>query len=231
MKRMNLWRDLLDLFFPHLCLVCGHRRPMSEEPICLACLGRFPETNFHLHPENALTEIFWGRLPLQAGAAAYYFRKDGLIQQLIHQLKYKGRKELGVFVGERFGKQLRDVPIYHEIDYIIPVPLHPRKRRQRGYNQSTQFGLGLAKGMEISCLDDCLLRREYTQTQTRKGRWARFQNVSEAFQLHRPERIEGKHLLLVDDVLTTGATLEACGLKLLEIADVRLSLATIALAR
>lgn len=149
----------------------------------------------------------------------------------MHQLKYKGQKELGVFMGKYYGNQLRESPFFQSIDLIIPVPLHPRKRRQRGFNQSTQFGIGLAEEMQIPCLDDCLIRKQYTSTQTKKGRWARFENVEAAFDLHRPERIQGKHLLLIDDVLTTGATLEACGLNLLKIPEVKLSIVTLALAR
>lgn len=231
MRSWNYWRDLINLFFPNLCLVCGEQQPLPKEPICLNCLAAFPETNFHQQTENALTEIFWGRLPIEFGTAMFYFRKAGLIQQLVHQLKYKGQKEVGVFLGNIYGRKLMESPSYSSIDLIIPVPLHPRKQRIRGYNQSTQFGIGLSQSLHIPCTEKILIRTQYTDTQTQKGRFERIQNVSEAFKINKPELLRNKHLLLVDDVLTTGATLEACGQKLLEVPGVKLSVATMAIAR
>ncbi len=222
--------NLLGLFYPNLCLACGHNLPPQQEGICISCRYKLPKTGFHLEPENAFTERFWGRIPLQAGAAFLHFTKGGRAQRLIHHLKYEGKRKVGIYLGQLYGEVLRETSIFRETTLIVPVPLHPRKQHQRGYNQSALFARGLSESMGIPCLPDGLKRREYTDTQTKKSRLERFENVEKAFVIPHPEKLKGQHVLLADDVITTGATLEACALKILEVEGVKVSMATIAIA-
>lgn len=222
--------NLSGLFYPNLCLACSHNLPPRQESICLNCQYKLPKTGFHQQVENRFTERFWGRVHLQAGAALYYFNKGGRTQRLIHSLKYEGKRQIGVKLGQIYGYELKEAPVFREASLILPVPLHPRKERQRGYNQSACFAQGLAQSMGIPWLKDGLKRLEFTATQTKKNRLERFDNVSAAFVAPRPKQLEGQHILLVDDVITTGATLEACALRLLELPGTKVSMATIAIA-
>lgn len=219
-----------SLFYPNLCLVCERKKPVRGEILCFACQHKLPKTDFHLDPENALMQRFWGRLPLQAAASLFYFIKGGRAQQLIHQLKYNNKPVVGMRFGQTYGSLLKDSPLFQRIDCIIPVPLHPRKQHQRGYNQSETFAQGLSMSLGKPYYPQALERRSFTQTQTRKSRRERMDNVMEAFRLKNDKALQAKHVLLVDDVITTGATLEACGTQLLTVKDLSLSLATIGFA-
>lgn len=221
---------LLHLFYPRLCLACDNHMPPQEELLCLFCQRRLPLTDYHSLPENPFTERFWGRLPLYSGASLYHFSKGGRVQHLIHQLKYHHRPEIGYELGKLHGRQLRSALTFSGVELIVPVPLHPKKRHRRGYNQSDQYARGLAESMRVKWSADVLVREAHTASQTEKSRLERFENVEEVFRLHRPELVSGRHVLLVDDVITTGATLEACGLVLLGAGSVRLSMATIGFA-
>lgn len=222
--------DLIALLYPNLCLACSENLPTRNEIICLRCQLELPRTNFHLEKENPFTERFWGRIPLESGASLYHFVKGGRIQELLHRLKYEGKREIGIKLGEWYGRQLKNSPDFQAVDVIIPVPLHPRKERLRGYNQSAMFAQGLAEAMDKSWHKEVLIRKVFTETQTQKSRAERLENVKDVFEIRNPEKIKGKHILLVDDVMTTGATMEVCGAKLLEITGTKLSMATIALA-
>lgn len=227
----NLWfKDFLSLFFPNLCLACRQNQASAENILCLSCQQHLPFTDFHRMPENEFTDRFWGRIPLEAGAALLYFTKESKVQNLIHLLKYGDRPNVGIQLGKLYGAILKAYFPFKEIELIVPVPLHPQKQRSRGYNQSTQFAIGLSESMNIPYLEDALKRTIQTSTQTRKSRLERFENVLLAFQVHQANAISGKHILLVDDVLTTGATMEACAAKLLELPEVKVSMATIAIA-
>ena len=227
---VNYFRKLLDLFYPRLCLACDAHLPPGKEIICLFCQHRLPRTDYHLLEENPFTERFWGRLPLQHASSLYHFNKGGRVQRLIHQLKYHHQPEIGHQLGLLHGRYLREGGVYAGVDLIVPVPLHPRKMHSRGYNQSDHYARGLAESMNIPWSDKVLVRKVFTNTQTQKSRQERLANVEEVFGLQHPEEIAGRYILLVDDVITTGATLEACGSALLRIPDVRLSLATIGFA-
>lgn len=218
------------LFYPELCLVCVQKKPSRGEILCFSCQHKLPQTRFHLDSENAFMERFWGRLPIKAAAALYHFIKGGRTQQLIHQLKYNNKPIVGQRLGEIYGQQLKRSTLFQPLDFIVPVPLHPKKRHQRGYNQSETFAQGLSASMGIPALPHALERRTFTETQTQKSRLQRMNNVLEAFQLRHEKTLQNKHVLLVDDVVTTGATLEACGIRLLEVEGVTLSLATIGFA-
>lgn len=227
----HLWDDFVHLLYPNLCLACELKTPPQEALTCVQCQYLLPKTNFHLDKENAFTERFWGRMPLEAGAALYHFTKGGRTQKLIHNLKYNGKKDIGIKLGELYGEQLKASDHFKNAELIVPVPLHPRKEKIRGYNQSDAFAIGLSTSLGIPWMKDVLIRVEYTETQTKKSRAERLENVRRAFQIKKQSELIGRHVLLIDDVLTTGATLEACGEKILTIPNTKLSLATIAIAK
>lgn len=222
--------DFVSLLFPELCPACGENLVAGEHIICTDCLYSLPMTNFHQQADNIVAQQFWGKLPLQGAYALYYFAKGGKIQSLMHHFKYKGMQQIGNVLGEIAGRQLRETPLFTSADVIIPVPLHKSRLRQRGYNQSACFAHGLATKLSAAVDEDNLIRTHATETQTHKGRFLRFENMQEVFKVLHPGRLEGKHILLVDDVVTTGSTLEACGAELLKIDGVKLSIATIAYA-
>ena len=186
-----------------------------------------PETSFHLHSNNPIEKLFWGRLPITAATAQYYFSKDSLVQHLMHRFKYKGDRELGLFLGRLIGYQLNQTNRFKEIDCLIPLPLFPSKERKRGYNQATLLCEGIAEVLHKPVIKDAVIRTIYTESQTKKNRIERWQNMEGRFQLINEAAVKGKHILLIDDVITTGATLEACGHELLKAQDIKLSIATL----
>ncbi|MFI5163654.1 MAG: ComF family protein [Bacteroidia bacterium] len=220
--------DFLSLIFPKVCAACGKSLFKSEECICTYCLYHLPKTNFHLYADNPVIRLFWGRTTISSASSLYSFSKGSKVQQLIHQLKYRGKKEIGVSLGKYYGKELKTSPLFSSATLVIPVPLHQKKLKKRGYNQSETFARGIAEAMEAESGSDILIRTYASETQTKKSRYARWKNVEEIFQVISPEKIEGKHILLVDDVVTTGSTLEACANRILEVPNTRVSVATIA---
>jgi ComF family protein len=222
--------DLLGLFFPDLCVTCGERLLSHEKYVCLNCWHDLPQTHFHFKPENKVAQLFWGRVQIENATSFFTYKKGSRYQQLIHFIKYKGLKELGFETGRRFGFELNESETFRSVDWIIPVPLHPKKQKRRGYNQSEWIARGMADSMQKQVSSDNLLRRIYTSTQTRKNRFERWQNVEGIFEVIRPGEFENKHILLVDDVVTTGSTLEACAFQLLKIENTKVSIATLAFA-
>ena len=222
--------DFVALFYPHICSGCGAALMKGEEVICLGCLADLPKTNYHHLLENPVFQIFIGRANINFATSFCRFDKGGRLQHLLHLLKYKGSREVGNKLGLIFGYELTQSQSFKDIDAIIPVPLHPVKEKKRGYNQSTEICIGLAASMGKPMITDGLIREISNSTQTRKGRFERWENVSGIFKVNHPEKLKNKHLLLVDDVITTGATLEACCHPLLEISGVKVSVATIACA-
>ncbi|PKP03821.1 MAG: ComF family protein [Bacteroidetes bacterium HGW-Bacteroidetes-6] len=221
-------KSLFRLFYPNLCFACGINLVQSEKTICLSCLTKIPQTDYHTINENPVARLFYGRVDIENATAMCFYDKESSIQHLMHGLKYKNKPEIGIFFGQRLGKLLLESPLYKDIELVLPIPLHPKKERIRGYNQSMVIAQGLIESMPIKIVDDVLVRIEFTETQTRKNRWDRYQNVRNMFGVKHPEKIAGKHLLLVDDVITTGATIEACAQHLLKIEGVRVSIAGIA---
>ena len=228
---MQLVKDikdsLLHLVFPQVCHGCGSDLVSDNNKLCLLCHEALPQTSFHLHNNNPMEKLFWGRLAVTAATAQYYFTKDSLIQLLMHRFKYKGDKELGLFLGRLIGYQLMETNRFREVDLLIPLPLFPAKERKRGYNQANLLCEGIAEIMNKPVAKQAVTRMSYTESQTKKSRVERWQNMEGRFQLTDGTIIKGKHVLLVDDVVTTGATLEACGNEILKGEDVRLSIATL----
>lgn len=221
-------RDFFGLIYPDLCLACQKSPAMKGEITCTRCHYELKIIDDYLDDENPILKSFWGRLPLEAAAAMFTFTKKGRIQRLIHQLKYQNKSRIGTHLGRYFGEKLIESPYYKDVDVIIPVPLHPKKLRKRGYNQSEFFARGLADAMKKECRPTALKRVVHNSSLTKKSRDERFETIENSYVLGDVKNLEGKHLLLVDDVLTTGATMEICGSKLLEIEGARLSLVVIA---
>jgi ComF family protein len=230
---MNLLNDIkesvLHLLFPHICTGCGSDLPGDATTLCMRCMDAMPETNFEKHPGNPVEKIFWGRLPLAAASAQYYFTKESLMQHLMHRFKYKGDRDLGLQLGMLMGEQLKRSGRF-EADALVPLPLFPVKEKRRGYNQSTVLCQGIAATMDIPVWDDVITRPEHTETQTRKGRVERWKNIEGKFFLSKPDKIRDSKILLVDDVITTGATIEACGSELTRAGNVRLAVASLCIA-
>jgi len=220
---------LFELVFPKLCAACHNRLLNDEHLVCLSCTYTLPQTNFYLQAQNTVTDVFAGKLSIKNATALYYFTKNTRVQNLIHSLKYKGRENVGVWLGNKMGKQLIESPFFCNIDLVIPVPLHPKRLKKRGFNQSACFAEGIAEIINKPVDTISLKRKINSQTQTRKSRSERWENVKDIFLTTDTDNLKGKHILLVDDVITTGATLEACAKTLLQ-ADCSISVATIAYA-
>ena len=222
--------DFISLLFPQLCAACGASLVANEELICTDCHYSLPFTDFHLQPDNIVARQFWGKIKVEAAYSLYYFAKGGKVQSLMHHFKYKGMHRIGNLLGNIAGDQLRKNDIFNNVDLIIPVPLHKSRLKQRGYNQSACFADGLSAKLNVPVEEHNLVRIRATETQTHKSRFSRFENMQEVFYVENPDILIDRHVLLVDDVLTTGSTLEACGLQLLQIPGLKLSIATIAYA-
>lgn len=222
--------SLLNLFLPNLCAGCDEPLSRGEQILCVRCLFTLPETGFHLSGENPVEQLFTGRVAIQAAMAGYYFHKSAAVQHIIHQFKYHHRKDVAVYMGRMMGNMLLRSGRFSDLDVIIPIPLHNKKKKLRGYNQSDLLSSGIAEIMHVPVFFNEIQRTTFTETQTKKSRQERWQNVKDAFEVFHPEKISGKHILLVDDVITTGATLEACAGKLLQIHRVKISIAALAKA-
>lgn len=221
--------EIIQLLFPRTCIACNISLVKNETHLCTVCLLDLPQTRFHLLPENALEKTFWGRLVLQQAYAFLYFKKGNSVQHILHEIKYKNNTELAIFIGQYYGSILKSAGI--KMDGIAAIPLHISKFRNRGYNQSELIVQGLAQSMQIPNISDAIVRLKATETQTKKTRYARWQNVDEVFKLKNESEFAHKHILLVDDVITTGATIEACGQVILKAPQAKLSVASIAFAQ
>jgi ComF family protein len=231
MKQMyTLVSDFISLFYPLLCNACQNPLQSGEKEICTSCSYELPRTDYHLRADNPVMRLFWGRAEVFAASACYSFQKGEGVQRMLHRLKYKGQTGLGIEIGRRFGAELKYDPLFRLCDVIIPVPLHSRRLKMRGYNQSELFARGLSVSMQIPVDITSLQRVASSESQTRKSRFNRWKNVEDVFRLGHATALEGKHVLLVDDVITTGATLEACFKALSQTSNVAISIAAIALA-
>ncbi|MFN7013126.1 MAG: ComF family protein [Bacteroidia bacterium] len=221
--------DFIALIFPESCAACHQTLLKNEETLCTSCILNLPKTNYWKTKDNPVNKIFWGRIPVENACSFYQFTKGGKVQQLLHQLKYKGNKNVGLLTGKLFGTELKNSP-YIEVDAIIPVPLHLSKITKRGYNQSEVIALGLSETMQKPVKTNWLIRKYDSETQTKKSRFKRWENVKEIFATENENEFEGKHILIVDDVVTTGATIEACAQLLIKVKDVKISIVALASA-
>jgi ComF family protein len=218
--------SFFHLLFPHICAGCGSDLLSEDSQLCTHCLSALPETNFSAAPNNPVEKKFWGRLPVEAATAIYAFTKESLVQHLMHAVKYNGNKELGLQLGRLMAESLVQSGRF-QVDALVPVPLFPEKERKRGYNQSAVLCDGMKEILQIPVLNNIVIRPKHTETQTKKGRIERWKNIEGKFELRNPAAIANQHVLLVDDVITTGATLESCGAELLKAENVQLSIATL----
>ena len=222
--------DLLNIIYPNLCVTCGEILMRGEQCLCLSCLYNVPKTNYHTQRDNPLEERFWGKISAFRGTAFFFFNKGSVFQKLLHDLKYKNNKKLGYVLGKYAGADLLNCPDFSTIDTIVPVPLHPKRLKQRGYNQSEWIGKGLSEMMNKPQNTENLIRVKENVSQTQKSVYERYENTEGIFALNDEKLFEGQHILLVDDVLTTGSTLEACVQVLLKTENIKISIFTLAVA-
>ena len=227
---MKLLNHIINLFYPRVCAACGNLMMSEEEDVCLSCRYLLPKTLYEKNAENPLAQMFYGQVDFHAVTAEFFFSKTGKVQHLLHQLKYEGNKDAGFFLGQQLGESIRQSELFCDIDYLVPIPLHPKKEHIRGYNQSHVIAQGVEDVTEIPIMKDCLYRKVFTSTQTKKSREERWDNVKDIFDIKDYGRLKEKHILLIDDVLTTGATLMAAGTTLSQIPDIKISVATAACA-
>ena len=226
----DLWDDFIGLLFPRLCCGCGTHLMCNENLICTECYISIPRTDYHLVEDNPVAKLFWGRCNITRASAFSYYTKGSRIRKIVHNLKYKGIKEVGTEMGRIYAASLKSSPFLDGIDMIIPVPLHPSRERRRGFNQSDCICEGLSEISGIPVRNDLLKRVASSDTQTKRSRYERWLNVEGIFEITDHQAIEGKHLLVVDDVITTGSTIEACASALLKEKDVKVSVIALAVA-
>ena len=223
--------DLFDLFYPHVCLACTQKLLGNEEVLCTKCEYELPRSNHWNNSNNHLVQRFWGRVEIEGAATLFNFQKKGNVQHLLHQLKYHGRRDVGEYSGKMMGHLLsQNGSIICNVDLIVPVPLHKKKLKQRGYNQCDSFAEALAVALNTSWSSTALTRVEENISQTKKNRFDRYGNVAQIFAVADASQLQGKHILLVDDVVTTGATAEACLNVILAVPGTKVSFAAIAVA-
>lgn len=222
------FNDLLHLFYPEVCAGCGSDLLRRGQPLCLDCIRRLPLTNFSAHAQNPVERIFHGRLPVVSATAYTFFSKNSVMQQLLHDLKYRGNRKIGHYFGRRMGVHLLQHPPAEPIDALVPLPMFASKEKKRGFNQADTICEGMAAVTGFPLIKNAVIRKDNAATQTRKNRKERWENIQGGFRLVSADRVANKHLLLVDDVVTTGATLEACGRELMRAPNTRLSIAALA---
>lgn len=223
-------KDLLNLMFPNICHVCGALLTGNETYLCLSCLYNIPKTNYHTEPDNPVEKRFWGKVQLLRGTSYFLFQKGSPFQKILHNIKYKGDKELGYMLGKHAAFDLLDSIDFISVDFIVPVPLHYKKLKKRGYNQSEWIAKGLSEVFEKPVDTTNLTKEKENTSQTRKGVYERYENTEGVFNIKDTELFTGKHVLLVDDVLTTGSTLEACIKELSKTTNIKISVFTLAMA-
>lgn len=226
---MQFFNEIKNIFYPNICLSCEGVLTANEHILCTECLYDLPLINSFDINKMIVDEVFYGRVKIENAFALLSYHKKGITQHLIHQLKYKGHEEIGVFLGNWISKELINTHNFNTIDAIVPVPLHKNKLKKRGYNQVTKFGEQLSFHLKTPFVEDILIRKSINSSQTKKNRLERWKNVDEIFYLSDKAIFENKHLLLIDDILTTGATLEACANELLKASNVKISIVVMAI--
>lgn len=225
---MKLLKEVFNIFFPDLCVICENPLTFNEDTLCTYCKVDLPFTYFSSEDNNIAERSFYGRIKLESVTSLLYFRKKGKTQRLIHQLKYNNQQKIGEITAFILADEIRNSSRFKNIDGIIIVPMHPKKERKRGYNQVTTFGKTLATELNLPFIENVLVKTSSTTSQTIKSRLQRFQDFEGKFHLDNLTILENKHILLVDDVITTGATLESCAIELFKTKNLKISIATIA---
>ena len=221
---VSFWHRLLDLISPRLCVVCGQRLTVSEDVICTKCNLHLPRTDFHQDPyENEMAKLFWHQIPIERATALFYYESHAETANILYELKYKNHPEVGEVMGRLMAKELQPSGFFDGIDGIVPIPLAKKRQRQRGYNQSLEIARGISAITSLSIYNKVVRRKAFEGSQTNKGRWERNENVEGVFELKDASAIQGKHLLMVDDVVTTGATVIACVQELCKADNVKVS--------
>lgn len=228
MRLKSYVQDFVALFFPRCCHGCGDVLVHQEMMLCTACRYHLPYTNFHMDEDNDCVRQLRGKCDFQHATAMLFLRKSSRVEQIIYQIKYNHHPELATYLGQQYGATLREEAAYRNLDYIIPIPLHKSRLRQRGYNQAAYFAQGLSTSLQVPILSDILIRHMATESQTTKSRTDRYDNVEGIFQVHNERALENTHILLVDDVLTTGATLASAANTLSRIPSLKISVVTLA---
>ena len=223
---MKLLKDLFYLFYPNICANCNEQLLQNEKVICTFCRHDLPLTNFQSYTKNKVSRIFSGRITIEKAYSLLFFRKQGITKNLIHDLKYKGNEEVGVFFGNWIGEIVAKNKEFSTVDFIVPVPIHAKKKKIRGYNQVTKFGKCLSMYLKVPLNEDVLIRQSATKTQTLKSRFERFNDLESKFLARNTSIFKEKHILIIDDVITTGATLEACAQELLKTPGIKISILT-----
>ncbi|WP_338356340.1 ComF family protein [Yeosuana marina] len=223
-------QSIVNVFFPKVCYACHDLLGDNEQDICTHCRNSLPVTGFHFNDDDTVLKVFYGRVKVINATALLRFEKKGIVQQLIHSLKYKGQEQIGVFLGDWLGGELKTVKAYEDIDLVIPVPLHTKKLKKRGYNQVAKFAQHIALALNVPYRDNILLKVTNTESQVLKKRLARWNDSNELFTLKNKHTIANKHILLVDDLITTGATMEACISVLNRADNIKISVASMAIA-
>jgi ComF family protein len=226
----TIFNAVTHLLYPHYCEGCGTDILVQENLLCNSCIGKLPATNFLDKPNNPIEKYFYGRLKIEKAGAAFYFNKGSLMQHVIFQMKYKGNTDAGFFLGTLLGNALKQSNRFNDIEAIVPLPLNKKKEAKRGYNQAALIAKGIEDVLNISVNCTDVIRTVNTLSQTNKNRLNRWKNMQEVFAVINTKQLEGKHILLVDDVITTGATLESCGNEILTIPNTKISIATVACA-
>lgn len=220
--------DAFSVIFPEYCSGCGRILSRKEPFLCILCRGNLMETNIHQQKENTITKKFYGQCDLFCATSLFYFQKDSVVQHLIHQLKYKGKEQIGAWLGQWLGHKIKHFEHFQQVDAVVPVPLHKTKLKTRGFNQVALFGQKLAQNLQAEYIDDVLIKVKINSTQTKKDLWKRFEDSKNIFSIQNAEKIENKKILLVDDLITTGATIESCYSELTKAENVSVGVASMA---
>ena len=225
---MNWITRILDFISPRLCVVCGHRLAPTERSLCSVCLFHLPRTDFHQKPlDNPMAQLFWGLAPIEKAAALFYYHPHSETAQLVYRLKYNNRPDIGEDMGRVMANELQATDFFSDIDVLLPVPLASKRLRQRGYNQSEQLAIGISDITHLPIVTKALRRKHFQQSQTTLNRWQRQENVEDTFWLKDGSLLQDKHVLLIDDICTTGATLISCANTLKDIEGIRISVLTL----
>jgi ComF family protein len=232
MRKISFCYRLLEYIAPRFCLVCKRRLAPTEQIICAACNAHMPRTAFQYHAaDNTLVRLFWGIIPIERAAALFFYQAHSATAAILYDLKYHDQSDIGTEMGRMMAREFSETEFFNHIDIIIPVPLARKRQRQRGYNQSQELAKGISSITHIPVENKVVRRNRFEKSQTNMKLWERQENVKDVFELMRPEAIRGKHVLLVDDVITTGATMTSCGQELLKAGNVKLSLLSLAFAK